>query len=87
MHDELLIFVGISITLSLAASLRRSHIILVMSSLNMAFQGALLLMSQDFGLLLISLAALLNLIFCGVAILVFRSRGRLRMDDYRDLRG
>jgi hypothetical protein len=39
------------------------------------------------GAIVIALSSLITLIFCGAIILAFRSRGRLRMDDYRDLRG
>ena len=93
-----LIFVVISITSSLCAALLRSHVILVIASLNMSISGAVLLLAIEAsafdkpdavvqGAIVIALSSLITLIFCGAIILAFRSRGRLRMDDYRDLRG
>ena len=93
-----LCFAALSMVISISAALRRSHIFLVISSLNMAISGAVILLATNakttlgssatsYGLLIIGLSTIINLIFCGVAILGFRSRGRLRMDDYRDLRG
>lgn len=91
-------FAFVAITLAVSASLLRSHVILVVAGLNMATSAAVLILSvianasgksdpMLMAVFLISLSALSNLLFCGAIVLVFRSRGRLRMDDYRDLRG
>lgn len=96
--SHLLLFAGLSMAVSVVAALRRSHVFLIMASFNMATSGAVLLLAtlgsanRDpdaflLGFLLVCLSTLINLIFCGVAILIFRTRGTLRLDDFRELRG
>lgn len=92
------IFAGILIAVAIVSALMRSQVVLIMASLNMATSASVLLLATlaivnqspfplAHGFLIICLSTITNLIFCGVVILIFRSRGTLRLDDYRELRG
>jgi NADH:ubiquinone oxidoreductase subunit K len=97
--DYLLLLSAALIIIAICGALFRTHIILIASSLNMAISAILLFTamlstssqletSNSFiGVMLIVLSALSTMIFCGVAIFVYRTRGTLRVDDFRDLRG
>jgi NADH:ubiquinone oxidoreductase subunit K len=93
-----LLLAGILIAIALIAAFKRTQVILTMASLNMAASASVLLLAvigtenqNAYALwhafIVICMSALINLVFCGVVILVFRSRGTLRLDDYRELRG
>lgn len=93
-----LILSGASITIASIAALRRHNVFLVMASLNMATSSCVLVIAALSsthakgnalfeGIILICFSTLINLLFCGVAILVFRSRGTVRINDLRELRG
>lgn len=85
------------IVISLCAAIFRTHIVLIASSVNMSLCAIVLLLSMlsanddrssdSMGIVLIGLSTLAIMIFCGVAIFVYRSRGTVRIDDFRDLRG
>jgi|GEM_PF-6861535 len=96
--DYPLLFSAAFIVISLCAALFRTHIILIAASINMTLCAIVLLLSilsttndnqsnGSMGIVLIGLSTLATMIFCGVAIFVYRSRGTVRVDDFRDLRG
>ena len=96
--DHFLIFSGLSFSIALISALHRSHIVLIASSFNMAISSAVIILavlapnngnpaSVGHAFFIIALSSIVNLIFCGVVILVFRSRGTLLINDFRELRG
>lgn len=96
--NHVLMFAGLSLSIAMVAALRRSQLILIVTSLNMAVSSSILLLTGIaratggietliHAFVILVLSTLANLIFCGVIILIFRSRGTLRLDDYRELRG
>lgn len=93
-----LLLSGLLLSIALIGALRRHHVILVMACYNMAVSAAVLMFATLASLhqnpyaafhafLIIALSTLVNLIFCGVVILIFRSRGTLQLSDFRELRG
>lgn len=96
--DYPFLFAAAFVVISLCAALFRTHIVLIAASIHMALSAIVLLLCMlgatnddrsngSIGIVLIGLSTLATMIFCGVAIFVYRSRGTVRIDDFRDLRG
>jgi NADH:ubiquinone oxidoreductase subunit K len=97
-QSHFLVFAGFSFSVAIIAVLRRSHLVLIVGSFNIAISNAVILLAAIsansksetaliHAVLIVALCTIINLIFCGVVVLIFRSRSTLRLDDYRELRG